>query len=81
MSVKPAPTPIATIVFLYRATRHLFRRRTLGGIVLLALVPAALAVPALAALGFVSAVCSLVVPYEALRYRAGRLQLRHPEVI
>jgi hypothetical protein len=48
--------------------------------VLLALVPAALALPALAALGLVSAVCSLVVAYEALRYRAGRIQVRHPEV-
>jgi low temperature requirement protein LtrA len=68
------------VVFLYRATGHLFRRRTLGGLVLLALVPAALALPALAALGLVSVVCSLVVAYEALRYRAGRIQVRHPEV-
>lgn len=68
------------VVFLYRATGHLFRRRALGGLVLLALVPAALALPALAALGLVSAVCSLVVAYEALRYRAGRIQVRHPEV-
>ena len=68
------------VVFLYRATSHVFRRRMLGGLVLLSLVPAALALPALGALGLVSAVCSLVVAYEALRYRTGRLQVRHPEV-
>jgi low temperature requirement protein LtrA len=69
------------VVFLYRATRHVFRRRTLGALVLLGVVPAALTLPALAALGLVSAVCSLVVAYEALRYRTSRLQIRHPGVI
>jgi low temperature requirement protein LtrA len=69
------------VVFLYRATRHVFRRRTLGALVLLGVVPAALTLPALAALGLVSAVCSLVVAYEALRYRMSRLQIRHPGVI
>jgi len=68
------------VVFLYRATGHIFRRRTLGTVVLLALVPAALAIPALAALGLVSAVCSVVVAYEAPRYRTSRVQIRHPEV-
>ena len=68
------------VVFLHRATGRIFRRRTLGVVVLLALVPAALAVPALVALGLVSAVCSLVVAYEALRYRTSRIQIRHPEV-
>jgi membrane protein YdbS with pleckstrin-like domain len=48
--------------------------------VLLALIPAALALPALAALALVSAVCSLVVAYEAIRYRTVRLQVRHPEL-
>jgi low temperature requirement protein LtrA len=68
------------VAFLFRATRRVFRRRTLGTVVLLALVPAALAVPALAALGLVSAVCSFVVVYEALRHRTHRIQVRHPEV-
>jgi len=69
------------VAFLFRTTRRVFRRRTLGVILLLALVPAALAVPALAALGLVSAVCSFVVAYEVLRHRTHRLQVRHPEVI
>jgi low temperature requirement protein LtrA len=68
------------VAFLYRTTGRLFRRRTIGVAVLLTLVPVALAIPALAALGLVSAVCSLVVAYEALRYREDRIRVRHPEL-
>jgi low temperature requirement protein LtrA len=66
------------IAFLYRATRYVFRRRTLGALVLLALVPVATAVPALAALALVAAVSSLIVAYEAVRYRSSRVEIRHP---
>jgi membrane protein YdbS with pleckstrin-like domain len=45
---------------------------------LLAVVPAAVSIPALAALALVSAVCSLVVAYEAIRHREHRVQVRHP---
>jgi low temperature requirement protein LtrA len=68
------------IAFLFRTTRRIFRRRTLGAAVLLALIPAAVAIPALGALALVSAVCALVVAYEAIRYRAHRVQVRHPEL-
>jgi low temperature requirement protein LtrA len=68
------------IAFLFRATGRVFRRRTVGALVLLALVPAAVTVPALAALALVSAVCSLVVAYEVLRYREQRIRVRHPEL-
>jgi low temperature requirement protein LtrA len=68
------------IAFLFRMTGRVFRRRTVGAIVLLALVPASVAIPALAALALVSAVCSLVVAYEVLRYREQRVQVRHPEL-
>jgi low temperature requirement protein LtrA len=68
------------IAFLFRTTGRVFRRRTVGAIALLALVPAAVAIPALAALGLVSAVCSLVVAYEVLRYREARIRVRHPEL-
>jgi low temperature requirement protein LtrA len=71
---------LAHITFLYRATGYLFRRRTIGSVLLLALIPAALATPALTALALVSAVCSLVVAYEAIRYRTARVQVRHPEL-
>jgi low temperature requirement protein LtrA len=68
------------IAFLFRSTGRIFRRRTLGAVVLLALIPVALAVPALAALALVGAVCSLVVAYEVIRYRGARIQVRHPEL-
>ncbi len=71
---------LAHVAFLFRATGRIFRRRTIGGLVLLALVPAALAIPALAALALVSGVCSLVVAYEAIRYRGHRTVVRHPEL-
>jgi low temperature requirement protein LtrA len=69
---------LAHIAFLFRTTGRVFRRRTVGAIVLFALVPAAVAIPALAALGLVSGVCALVVMYEAIRYREDRLRVRHP---
>jgi low temperature requirement protein LtrA len=72
---------LAHIGFLIRTTGRVFRRRTLGAALLLALLPAALAIPALAALALVSAVCALVVAYEAIRYRAARARVRHPELV
>ena len=71
---------VGHIAFLFRTTGRLFRRRTVGAIVLLALVPAAVAIPALAALALVAAACSLVVAWEVLRYRAARVRVRHPEL-
>ena len=69
------------IAFLYRTTGRIFRRRTVGAAALLALTPVAAVIPALAALGLVSAVCSGVVAYEVLRYRAARVRVRHPELV
>jgi low temperature requirement protein LtrA len=71
---------LAHVAFLYRSTGRIFRRRTIGGIVLLALIPVALVVPALVALALVGAVCSFVVAYEVLRHREHRTRVRHPEV-
>jgi low temperature requirement protein LtrA len=68
------------VAFLLRATRYVFRRRTLVAVVLLAMIPAAVEIPALAALTLVSAACSLVVAYEAIRWREQRVQVRHPEL-
>jgi low temperature requirement protein LtrA len=68
------------IAFLFRTTGRVFRRRTIGAAVLLALVPAAVVIPALVALALVSAVCSLVVAWEVLRYREDRVRVRHPEL-
>ena len=71
---------LAHSAFLFRTTGRVFRRRTLGAVVLLALIPAALTIPSLASLAMVSAVCSLVVAWEAIRYRESRVQVRHPEL-
>jgi low temperature requirement protein LtrA len=68
------------VAVLFRTTGRVFRWRTIGAVVLLGLVPAAVAIPALAALSLVSAVCSLVVAYEAIRRREHRVQVRHPEL-
>ncbi|MGH3013223.1 MAG: low temperature requirement protein A, partial [Gaiellaceae bacterium] len=71
---------LALVAFLFRTMGRVFRRRTLGAALLLALVPAAAAIPALAALGLVSAVCALLVTYEAIGRREYRLMVRHPEL-
>jgi len=71
---------LAHVAFLFRTTGRVFRRRTAGAVVLLALIPAAVAIPALAALGLVGAVCSLVVAYEAIGHREHRVQVRHPDL-
>jgi low temperature requirement protein LtrA len=68
------------IAFLLRTTGRIFRRRSVGAAVLLVLLPAAVAIPALAALALVSTVCALIVASEALRYREQRLRIRHPGI-
>jgi len=71
---------LAEITFLLRTTGRIFRRRTAAAIVLLALIPAATVIPALAALALVSAVCALLVAYEAIGRREYRVRVRHPEL-
>jgi low temperature requirement protein LtrA len=68
------------IAFLLRMTGRVFRRRTIGAVVLLALIPVAVEIPALASLALVSSVCTLIVVYEVLRYRESRVGIRHPEL-
>jgi low temperature requirement protein LtrA len=71
---------LAHIAFLFRTTGRVFRRRTIGAVALLALIPLAVETPALVALALVSAVCTFVVAYEVLRHREHRVQVRHPGV-
>jgi hypothetical protein len=49
--------------------------------VLLALVPVAIAIPALAALARVSTVSSLIVAYEAIGRRKYRARVRHRDLV
>jgi hypothetical protein len=50
--------------------------RPIATVVLLALVPIATEVPALAALALVAAVCGALIAYEALRYPYARSWIR-----
>ena len=68
------------IMLLFRTMGRVFRRRTIAALVLLALIPAAVAIPTLAALALVSAVCSLLVAYKAIGRREYRVRVRHPEL-
>jgi low temperature requirement protein LtrA len=71
---------LAHCAFFLRLARRLFRRRFLGGVVLLAFIPLVTELPALASLALVGAVCVFVVAYEAIRHREHRAQVRHPEL-
>ncbi|HEY7875456.1 MAG TPA: low temperature requirement protein A [Actinomycetota bacterium] len=70
---------LAHIAFLFRTTNYLFRRRTIGAVALLAVIPIALAIPALGTLGIVSSICLLVVAWEVVRHRGDRVRIRHPD--
>jgi low temperature requirement protein LtrA len=50
--------------------------RPVATILLIALIPLAMAMPALTALGLVTAVCAALIAYEAIRYREGRVWIR-----
>jgi low temperature requirement protein LtrA len=77
---RPGALPDRTRRFPLALDRTDLSARTLGAAVLVVLIPAALDLPAVAALAIVSTVCSLVVAYEAVRYREHRSRIRHPEL-
>jgi low temperature requirement protein LtrA len=70
---------LAHIAFLWRSTARIWRRRSYGGILLVLLVPAALEIPALVALGLVTAVSAAVVAAEAIGRREHRARIWNPE--
>jgi low temperature requirement protein LtrA len=55
--------------FVVLAVRRVFRRRSIAVVVVLALMPAARAIPVIAALATVRGICAAVVAYEALARR------------
>jgi low temperature requirement protein LtrA len=71
---------LAHCAFFLRLARRLFRRRFIGSLMLIALIPAVTFLPALASLALVGAVCVFVVAYEAISHREHRTQIRHPEL-
>jgi low temperature requirement protein LtrA len=68
---------LAHVAFRLRNMHTLSARRLVCAIVLLALLPAGAALPALATLGILAAVLVALVIYEALRYADFRDRVRH----
>jgi low temperature requirement protein LtrA len=68
----------AHILFRLRNVRTLSQRRLVVTVVLVALIPVALEIPALATLAVVAALCVGLIAYEAIRYAEDRERVRHP---
>jgi len=67
---------LAHVALRLRTSGGLGRGRPIATLLLFALIPLAMHVPALAALALVTAVCVGLILYEALRYRAARAWIR-----
>jgi low temperature requirement protein LtrA len=67
---------LAHVAFRLRIGGGLGRGRPIAAIMLLALIPVALQVPALVALGLAAAVCVTLIAYEVGRYRYARTWIR-----
>ena len=65
------------VAFRYRHVHTINRQRVLLSVVLLAMLPAAVEVSALAVLAVMSALLWLLIGYETRRYGERRTQLRH----
>ena len=68
----------AHILFRLRNVRSLNRQRLVVVVLLLALIPVALALPALVTLALVTALCVALIAFEAIRYAEARDRVRHP---
>jgi low temperature requirement protein LtrA len=69
----------AHVAFKYRTWRRVSVRRLAVAVVLCALIPLAREVPALAALGLLTAVFVAMIASEAVRYAEAREQIRHED--
>jgi low temperature requirement protein LtrA len=68
---------VAHVLFRLRNVHSLSRRRLVVAALLLALVPPAVELPALATLAAVAALCVGLIGYEAIRYAEARDRVRH----
>ena len=68
---------LAHVAFRLRNLHTLSRRRLVCALVLLALLPAGAALPALMTLGVLAALLTALIAYEALRYAEARDRVRH----
>jgi low temperature requirement protein LtrA len=68
---------LAHVAFRLRNVRTLNRRRLVCAVLLLALIPVAAELPALATLGILTGVLVALIAYEALRFAEARDRVRH----
>jgi low temperature requirement protein LtrA len=68
---------LAHVAFRWRTVHRLSRQRLAAAVLLVALVPAALELPALATLAILGAILSALIVYEAHRFADLRERLRH----
>jgi hypothetical protein len=65
------------VAFRLRNVRTLNRQRLVTAVVLVALLPAAVELPALATLSIVAVALAALIAYETLRFAEARDQVRH----
>jgi low temperature requirement protein LtrA len=68
---------LSHVAFRLRNVRTLNRQRLVCAVLLLALIPLAVAIPALAALGILAGLLVALIAYEATRFRDARDRIRH----
>jgi low temperature requirement protein LtrA len=68
---------LAHVAFRLRNVHTLNRQRLVCAALLVALLPAALELPSLAALGMLAAVLTVLIAYEAIRFAEARDRVRH----
>ena len=68
---------LAHVAFRERNVRTLSVRRLVTAVVLVALLPVAVELPALATLALVTAVMCALIAYETIRYAEARDRIRH----
>ena len=68
---------VAHVLFRLRNVGSFNRHRSVVSVLLLALIPAALELPALATLALVAALCVGLIAYEAIRFADARDRVRH----
>jgi low temperature requirement protein LtrA len=70
---------LAHVAFRYRHIRTVNRQRTLLAVILLALLPVAIEIPALATLAIVTALVWILIAYETRSYGENRARVRHEQ--
>ena len=72
---------LGLVAFRFRHIHSINRQRLLVALILFALLPAAVALPALASLAIVAALLSAMITYETVSYGEGRERVRHQDFV